>query len=131
MLFARNAFGTKWSMVQMKPIFYLASAVFGIDGLIHIVKVGSEPVAEVPLATIITALFGILCLVIAFFLARRYEAALTAGLVLALLGLLLNLLEMQPNPDVYTRAFIGLDLVAAAICAYLLYAGRVRLGRVR
>jgi hypothetical protein len=116
----------------MKPLFYLTSALLGLDGLLHIVKISSSGFnSATMLPWIVTGLFGIAYLVIAFLVFRRSRQALWASLIAPLIGLLLTLLGMKPNPDSYTISFIVLDALVIGLSAYLLFVGRASLGRVR
>ena len=60
----------------MKSVFYLASGLLGIDGLLHLAKISATGFdSATMLPWIVTGLFGIIYLVIAFLLTRRARAA--------------------------------------------------------
>jgi hypothetical protein len=114
----------------MKALFNLVSGLLGLSGILHLVKVFAYPIdAGALLPVIVTALFGLAYLVIGYLLFRRGERLLWAGLVVPLLGLLLTLVGMKPNPDFYVIAFIVLDVLVVAACSYLLVQGRAGLHR--
>lgn len=114
----------------MKALFNLLSALLGLSGILHLVKVFSSPIdPSAMLPAVVTGLFGLAYLVIGFLLFKRGERVLWAGLLVPLLGLLLTLVGMKPNPDYFVIAFIVLDVLVIAGCAYLLAQGRAGLHR--
>ncbi len=114
----------------MKALFYLLSGLLGLSGILHLVKVFANPIdTSAMLPVIVTALFGLVYLVIGVLLFMRGERVLWAALLFPLVGLLLTLVGMRPNPGSMVIAFIVLDVLVIAGCAYLLAQGRARLHR--
>ncbi len=117
----------------MRRFFYLISALLCISGLLHLIKVFAYPInptAVIPV--ILTALFGLVYLGIGILLFRntKDERLIWAGAVAPLIGLILTLIGMKPNPDFFVISFIILDIVVIACCAYLLFKGRSPVRRV-
>ncbi len=114
----------------MKGIFYTAGGLLCLDGLLHLVKVAVGPWTNATAAMVLTALFGLAYLAIGVMLIRVRESMVWSGLILPVVGLLLTIIGLKPNPDVYTIAFIVLDVLVIAACGYLLYLQRAPIHRV-
>jgi hypothetical protein len=118
----------------MKGLFNLTSALLCISGLLHLMKVFAYPVdPNAMVAVVLTALFGLVYLAIGILLFRNKsdDRLIWAGAVAPLVGLVLTLIGMRPNPDFFITAFIVLDVLVIGLCAFLLYKGRSPIGRVR
>lgn len=116
----------------MKSVFWMAAAVLGISGVLHLANVVMSPVAgRAVLPVILVGLFGLAFLVLAYLLYRRHDSAVVWGFFLPLIGLALSLVNLTPNPDPYSLAFIVLDILAILLCGYLLLTRRGVIRRVR
>lgn len=111
----------------MKQIFYLAGGLLGVSGFLHIALLAAS-MAE---SALVAGLFGLAYLVISFFLMRRSDAAVTAGLAAAFLGLLAAVLGIKSGPALFNTIFLVIDAAVLAICGYLYITGRATLRRVR
>jgi hypothetical protein len=70
---------------------------------------------------VITALFGVAYLVIAFFIFKKNKRAFWFGAIVPLIGLLLTLPGMFTAPTTLSMFFVVVDVVVIACCAYLIY----------
>ena len=110
----------------MKQIFYIAGGLLGVSGILHLAEMAAAGTAAV-----LFGLFGLTYLVIAYFLSRRSDAAVTAGVLAPIFGLLATVLGLKPGLGILTGLFIVIDIMVIAISAYLFITGRVPLSRVR
>jgi hypothetical protein len=104
----------------MKIVRYLAIALLALTGAVHVAYLINLPNAA-PGPVVITALFGIAYLVIAFFVFRENKRALWFGTIVPLLGLLLTLPGLLTAPTPLSIFFVVVDAIVIACCAYLIY----------
>jgi hypothetical protein len=116
----------------MKRLFILAATILGLSGILHLARLFSSPIDTAAIIPVIViALFGVGYLVIAYLLFRHRDSGVLAGVIVPLIGLMVTLLGMRPNPDWLTQAIIVLNILSIAVCGYILLAGRGTLKRVR
>lgn len=116
----------------MKSVFNLAAGLLALDGLLHFVKIavlGIDPMGALP--AVVTGLFGVAYLVVAYFLYRQRDPAVAWGLFLPIIGLVLTLVGLKSSPDAYTLVIIILDVLVIGVCGYLFFTGRGVIRRVR
>jgi peptidoglycan/LPS O-acetylase OafA/YrhL len=101
----------------MKRIRFAAAGMLVLAGLLQILEVGAADAAP---SAIITAVFGILYIVIAIFLFRDNLLFYYAGAAVPLAGLLYAIATLILLPSPQTFFFIVADLVTAGCCAYLI-----------
>lgn len=107
----------------MKFVRYLAVALLALTGVVHIAQLATlsnNPIAPV----VVTALFGIAYLVIAFYIYRENKRALWFGAIVPLVGLLLTLPGMFAAPTTLSMFFVVVDAIVIACCAFLIYKSR-------
>lgn len=115
----------------MKRFFYLIAFLLCLSGVLHLVKVFAYPMdPNSMVAIILTGLFGLAYLVIGVLMFRAPERMLWSGAIFPLIGLLMTLIGMKPNPDGYTISFIVLDVLVIAGCVYSLIRARSPIRRV-
>ncbi len=118
--------------ISTKSIFYLTAGLCGISGILHLAKLVVYPINTAAMvAVVMTGLFGVAYLGIGYFLLHQRYPLLWAGLFVPLVGFLLTLIGMQPQSDLFTQAFLVLDVLVMLLSAYLLISGRVVLRRVK
>jgi hypothetical protein len=102
----------------MKTIRILAATLLLLTGVLHVIQL---LLAKVDSGTIITVIFGVVYLIIAFFLFRGGKTALWFGAIVPLVGLLLAVVGMLTTPTVLRAIFIAIDVVIIACCFILLF----------
>lgn len=116
----------------MKALFNLVAALLCISGVLHLVKVFVYPIdPNAIVAVVLTVLFGLAYLAIGVMMFRSAERMMILGAVIPAIGLLLTLVGMKPNPDWFIIAFIILDVLVVAACAYFLYTGKSPIRRLK
>ena len=101
----------------MKTIRILAAVMLLVTGVLHVIQL---LLAKLDPATIITVIFGVAYLAIAFFLFRAGRIVLWFGAIVPLVGLLLAVLGMFTAPTLLGAVFIAIDGVIIACCFYLI-----------
>jgi len=104
----------------MKAIRYLTVALLILTGIVHIAQlstISNKPAGSV----VITALFGVAYLVIAFFIFKENKKALWFGAILPLIGLVLTLPGLFIASTTLGMFFVVVDSIVIACCAYLIY----------
>ena len=101
----------------MKTVRILAAILLLVTGVLHVVQL---LLAKLDSATLITVIFGLAYLVIAFFLFRAGRSVLWFGAILPLVGLVLAVLGMFTAPTLLGGVFIAIDAVIICCCGYLL-----------
>lgn len=114
----------------MKQIFYIAGGLLGVSGILHLAELAAGGSAAGAPAVIL-GLFGLTYLVIAYFLSRRSDAAVTAGMLAPIFGLLAAVLGLKSGMAVSMSVTILIDIIVIAISSYLYITGRVPLKSVR
>jgi hypothetical protein len=104
----------------MKTIRYFAAGLLALTGVVHVAQL----LTVINGPSVITALFGIAYLVIAFFISKENKNALWFGGIVPLFGLLLTLPGMRAAPTALSLFFVVVDAVVIACCAYLIYRSR-------
>jgi hypothetical protein len=102
----------------MKTIRILAAVLLLLTGVLHVIQL---LLAKLDPGTIITVIFGVIYLVIAFFLFRGGKVALWFGAIVPLMGLLLAIVGMLTTPTLLGAIFIAIDGVIIACCSILLF----------
>jgi FtsH-binding integral membrane protein len=104
----------------MKSVRYLATGLLALTGAVHVAQlltVSNNPIGP----SVITALFGIAYLAIAFFIYRENKRALWFGAIVPLVGLLLTLPGMFAAPTALSTFFVVVDAIVVGCCVYLIY----------
>ena len=109
----------------MKNLFYLAGGLLVLGGVLHVANLLVDPGA------VLLTIFGAAYLVIGFLLILQRDLGVPLAVIVPGFGLLLAILGLRPNQDAFSTAFIIIDALVVALSAYMLLAGRGRLGRVR
>lgn len=113
-----------------KTLFTLAGIALILGGVLHLVYLVTTPTdqgAIVPVVLI--GLLAVAYLVIGAMLIMGREPALVYGIIAPVIGLVL-VLTLAASSNLLT-AFIALDVVAAAISAYLYTQSRATIRRLR
>lgn len=105
----------------MKTIRTLAAVMLLVTGVLHVFQL---LLAKLNPGTIITVIFGVAYLIIAFFLFRAGKTMLWFGAIVPLVGLLLAVLGMFTTPTLLGAVFIAIDVVIIACCFYLISKSR-------
>ena len=72
----------------------------------------------------VTVLFGIAYLVIAFYIYTESKRAYWLGVVLPTLGILLTVPALLSSPTTLGMVFVVVDVLVVGGCAYLIYRSR-------
>jgi hypothetical protein len=104
----------------MKIVRYVAVALLALTGVVHVAQLLTFSNNQAG-PVVITALFGIAYLVIAFYIYRENKRALWFGVFLTLLGLLLTLPGMLTALTTLSMFFVVVDAIVVGCCAYLIY----------
>jgi hypothetical protein len=116
----------------MKRLFNLVGALLCLSGVLHLIKVFAYPLdPNSVVAVILTVVFGLAYLVLGILIFRTPERLLWAGTIIPLVGLVITLIGMKPNPDWFIIAFIVLDVLVIGLCGFMLFQGRSPIRRVR
>lgn len=113
-----------------KTLFAVAGIGLILAGVLHLVFLATTPTdpgAIVPVVLI--GLLAVAYLVIGAMLLMGRESALMAGIIAPVIGLVL-VLALAASSSMLT-AFIALDVIVAAICAFLYGQSRATIRRVR
>jgi len=105
----------------MKTIRILAEVLLLVTGVLHVIQL---LLAKMEPATIVTVIFGVAYLVIAFFLFRAGRIVLWFGAIVPLVGLSLAVVGMFTAPTLLGGLFITIDVVIIGCCVYLLMKGK-------
>lgn len=112
-----------------KTLFFVAGIGLILAGVLHLAFLFSTPLdpnAMVPVVLI--ALLALAYLVIGAMLLMGRESALMAGIIAPVIGLVLALALAASST--WLVAFIALDVVVAACCAFLYGQSRATIRRV-
>lgn len=102
----------------MKTIRILAAILLLLTGVLHVIQL---LLAKLDPGTIITVVFGVAYLILAFFLFRPGKTALWFGAIVPLVGLLLAVVGMLTTPTLLGALFIAIDVVIIACCFILIF----------
>ena len=102
----------------MRRIRIAAAGLLGLTGLLQILEIAAP---DADPSAVITALFGGIYDVIAFYLFRNSRPFIYLGAVVPLAGLLYAIATLILLPGPQTVFFIAADLVAATCCGFLIY----------
>jgi|WetSurMetagenome_2_1015567.scaffolds.fasta_scaffold1910753_1 hypothetical protein len=102
----------------MKTIRTLAAVLLLFTGVLHVIQL---LLAKLDPGTIITVIFGVAYLIIAFFLFRPGKTVIWFGAILPLVGLLLAVVGMLTTPTALGVLFIAIDVIIIACCSILLF----------
>ena len=101
----------------MKTIQNIAAGLLALTGLVHVAQL----IYGFDAAIIITALFGLAYLAIAWFIYKSRRTAYWLGVFLPLLGLVLSLPGMLSAPNLLVGFFIVVDAIVIGLCLYLIF----------
>ncbi len=101
----------------MKAMRNLIAGLLALSGTLHLVAATQM---KLDAAGIITIVFGLAYLVMAFSLLRSGRLILWLGVFVPLVGLVLAVIGMLMSPNLLGVVFILIDILAPAGCAWLL-----------
>jgi len=104
----------------MKTIRYIAAGLLALTGVVHVAQL----LTVINGPSVITALFGVAYLVIAFYIYRESKRAYWFGALLPLLGILLTVPALLSAPTTLAWFFVLVDVLVVGCCAYLIYRSR-------
>lgn len=101
----------------MKTIQNVTAGLLALTGVVHVAQLMNGLL----LTVMITALFGVAYLAIAWFIYKSKRTAYWLGVFLPLLGLVLSLPGLVYTPNLLVGFFIVIDAVVIGLCLYLIF----------
>ena len=115
----------------MKIKFTLAGALLMIAGLLHLASLFLTPLdSDAVLPGVFDVVFGVIYLVLGFFLLRLKDTYLTNTAVVVLFGLIVDLSIYSTGVDGIPLAMLLVEAFALVVLAYLYLQSRAPLSRV-